>query len=88
MKNQIPAHKIHQYLRYAIKIKAGRDYNHILNDSIYDIDLDIQGRTVVEGEALCGRFDTRYHAIDQSMEICPGCIAIARGLAVRDAVGR
>lgn len=86
VKDRIPVSEIHKYLRYAIKIKAGEEFNHIINDSIFDIDLE--KRTIVEGEAFCGRYDSKYASrAYTNLDTCPGCIAIARSIAVRDVIG-
>lgn len=83
-KERISFDIIQKYLPFAIVKRAGNTYNHIVNDSVYPI--QTEKRTVREGETLCGRRGYLYAGDEPTYDACPGCLAIARGIAVRDLV--
>lgn len=84
-KERITFARIHKYLPFAIRIMEGSTKKHIVNDSVYAV--QTEKRNVADGEPLCGRVGDLYIPHGYSSHIpCPGCLAIARGLAVRDLV--
>jgi hypothetical protein len=82
LKERISIDRVHKYLPFGISVKSGENFNHIINEGIYSV--RTESRVVREDESLCGRQSDRYGRKDSSKGTCPGCIAIARGLAVRD----
>jgi hypothetical protein len=74
---------VHKYLPFPTRKAAGHTHNHIVNDGVYPV--QTEKRTIRDGETLCGRFGSLL--VNETMDSdCPGCFAIARGLAVRDLV--
>jgi hypothetical protein len=80
-KEHISFDRVHKYLPFPTLKRAGDHYEHLINDSIYPIELE---RFVIrEGESLCRRAEP-FFARARANSPCPGCFAIAKGLAVRD----
>ena len=73
---------VHKYLPFPTRPMSGINHNHIVNDGVYPV--QTERRTVRDGETLCGKHDKLWAGLRP--EDCPGCLAIARGLAVRDLV--
>jgi hypothetical protein len=82
-KASIPLEKIHRYLPFAIKVMAGSNWNHILVDTVL-YPVITEKRIIQDGESLCGRYNPFYRPAIWGGEPCQGCLAVARGLAVRD----
>jgi hypothetical protein len=83
-KERITFDRVHKYLPFAVKVVDGDTKHHIVNDSVYPVKTET--RTVADGEPLCGRVGQLYRVNSGARQNCPGCLAIARGLAVRDLV--
>ena len=81
-----PAETVRRSLRFATKLFAGDTHNHIVNDATFAVETE-SGRTVEPGDSLCLRRKPFELSDEQrwrhSEPTCPGCIAIAQGLAAR-----
>jgi hypothetical protein len=79
MVKTIPFDKVYKYLPFPIETARGNNFVHIVNASAYAV--VTERRTVDVGQPLCGRF-SRRGGWDVTKP-CPGCLAIAQGLAAR-----
>jgi hypothetical protein len=90
MKQHIPFDKVHHYLPFATVKRVGTDHIHIVNDSVYPI--ETERNTISMGQTLCKRSPYAKTSLTSMMDdtdvndytACPGCLAVAQGLAVRD----
>jgi len=80
VKDEIPFEGISRLLPFPTEIIAGYNHNHIR--SLYAFDIVTEKRTISEGDTLCGRGSSEYFRSADSN--CPGCLAIGKGLALRD----
>jgi hypothetical protein len=80
VKDEIPFEGIARLLPFPTEIVGGYNHNHIR--SLYAFDIEIEKRTITEGETLCGRKSSEYFGSADTN--CPGCENIGKGLALRD----
>lgn len=81
-----PADTVRRSLRFATKLIAGNTFNHIVNDATFGVALIERKRSIEPGESLCARrrwLDSKSERGKRSKPTCPGCVAIAQGLAAR-----
>ena len=84
LKSQIPFEAICKFLPFQTRIVSGHNYNHIQSQSIFR--MVTEKREIEDGDTLCGRRGLPEYVGGVNDENCPGCLAIGRGLAVRDLI--
>ncbi len=87
LKDEVLFEELYRYLPFAVSLKQGSTHEHIVNESVYPVQTEV--RTVYQGESLCGRrraFLDHKYAQRKHYTACPGCLAIGRGIAVRDLI--
>lgn len=81
VKASIKPEEIEKFLPFGVIRKDGDEFQHLILNSVIPVTTD--RRTVIDGEALCQRFDTDYTKPTGKKEMCRGCFEIAKGVAVR-----
>jgi hypothetical protein len=67
-------------LRFLTSVKRGRQFTHIVNEGIFPV--RTKAHTIITGQSLCGRKAPLTLKKTNIEATCPGCVGIARCLAV------
>lgn len=81
--DRIADEDVRDFLKFRTGLAVGDHYTHIVNLSAYEVQTD--RFTIMTNDTLC-RKSGRTAAISDlhSSVTCPGCLAIGKGIAVRD----
>ena len=81
--NQIADEDVRDFLQFRTGLAAGESKIHIVNLSAFEV--ETERHTIERGETLCHKYGqvTRVNEL-QYGATCPGCLAIGKGIAVRD----
>lgn len=83
IRDTIADEDVQDFLKFRTGLGSGRNFIHLVNRSAFTIETD---RHVIEpGDTLCAKKDMTYYRTDDDRgATCPGCLAIGKGIAVRD----
>jgi hypothetical protein len=83
IRDTIADEDVRDFLKFRTTLGAGSSKIHIVNSSAFTVETD---RHVIErGDTLCAKHGETDLVDDLYYEVtCPGCLAIGKGIAVRD----
>ena len=83
IRDSIADEDVRDFLKFRTSLGKGDNHVHIVNSSAFTIETD---RHVIEnGDTLCAKRNSTDLVDDVYYEAsCPGCLAIGKGIAVRD----
>ncbi len=81
--DRIADEDLRDFLKFRTGLAAGDNYIHIVNLSAYEV--ETERHTIMNGDTLC-RKSGRTARVNELLTdaSCPGCLAIGKGIAVRD----
>jgi hypothetical protein len=82
VKGSLSFERVRAFLPFLTTIKLGNTHRHLVNQGVWPIVTET--RVVHEGETLCRRRGALYPMHLYPADPCPGCLAIAQGLAARE----
>jgi hypothetical protein len=82
IKDAIEDDDVQAFLKFHTTLGRGENFIHIVNDSFYKI--ETERHTIGRGDTLCAKRNYTCSVGPSNTVTCPGCLAIGKGLAVRD----
>lgn len=73
--------EIERWLPFGIVRMDGEEYQHLLVNSVIPVTISLT-KVITLGEALCQRWDNDFRKPTGEREMCPGCFAIAKAIAI------